>query len=251
MRFFGMRSHNPILRRVSNEESGIYGEAAVATYQGVAAKTFWFLGLVVFGAIFGILLAFSNPDTVSLLLPIAAIVAFIAAIVSFLSPRSTKIAGSIYALAQGYVVGLISFAFEAMVSGVVLVTLISTFTVLLVVATLFLTNIVRVTSTFIRFLYTFAISVLLSMFIIFILSLFIPNIGVAMSQPAIMIGVSLIMVFLATLYLFFDLEVIRQVVEGGYPKHAEWYASFGLVFTIVWLYLELLPLIARFLNSRN
>lgn len=250
MRFFGMRSHNPVLSRMAKEDTA-YGIVDVASYRGVAGKIFLFLALVLVGALTGIFLALESVESVGVLLPVAAIVAFIAAIVAFLAPKTTKISGSIYALAQGYVVGLISFAFEAMVSGVVLVTLISTFTVLLVVATLYMTNLVRVNSTFVRFLYTFAISVLLTMFIVFILSLFIPNVAIAMSTPWIMIGVSFIMVFLATLYLFFDMEVIRQVVEGGFPKQMEWYASFGLVFTIVWLYMELLPLIARFIRSQN
>lgn len=250
MRFFGMRSHNPVLVRIAKEET-TYGIVDVATYRGVAAKVFLYLALVLVGAGTGIFLGLQNSELMGTLLPVAAIVAFIGAIVAFVAPRTTKISGSIYALTQGYVVGLISFAFEAMVSGVVLVTLISTFTVLLVVATLFLTNLVRVNSTFVRFLYTFAISVLLTMFIVFILSMFIPSLAVAMNTPWIMIGVSFIMVFLATLYLFFDMEVIRQVVEGGSPKQMEWYASFGLVFTIVWLYMELLPLIARFIRSQN
>ena len=49
--------------------------------------------------------------------------------------------------------------------------------------------------------------------------------------------------FIATLYLFFDLEQIRQTVEGNYPKEYEWMASFGISFTLIWLYVEILRLV--------
>jgi len=47
-------------------------------------------------------------------------------------------------------------------------------------------------------------------------------------------------VFLATLYLFFDIEQIRQIVEGRAPKDLEWYVAFGFIFTVIWLYTQLL-----------
>ena len=49
----------------------------------------------------------------------------------------------------------------------------------------------------------------------------------------------------------FDLENIRQIVEGEQPKMLEWFAAFGLAFTVIWLYMEVLPLIAQLLMNSD
>ena len=63
--------------------------------------------------------------------------------------------------------------------------------------------------------------------------------------------VSAISIFIASLYLFFDLENIRQVVQGQYPKQYEWYAAFGLSFTLIWLYVEILRIAIVILSKAN
>ena len=59
------------------------------------------------------------------------------------------------------------------------------------------------------------------------------------------IGFSLVVVVIAALNLVLDFDFIEKGVENGAPKYMEWYASFGLVVTLVWLYLELLRLLAK------
>ncbi|HBP25771.1 MAG TPA: hypothetical protein DD618_02330, partial [Acholeplasmatales bacterium] len=131
--------------------------------------------------------------------------------------------------------------------GVVLTTLMSTIVVLIVVATLFLTRLIVVDNRFIRFLLIFAISILVSQILMWILS---RGLGVQYDFWTSLLT-SGIMVFLGTLYLLFDFENIRRIVEKGAPKTMEWYASFGLVFTVVWLYMEILPIIARIFFNRD
>lgn len=65
------------------------------------------------------------------------------------------------------------------------------------------------------------------------------------------LGISAITILLASIYLLMDLDNIRLVVEGGYPKAMEWYAAFGLTFTLVWLYVEILRLVAVIFADRN
>lgn len=67
---------------------------------------------------------------------------------------------------------------------------------------------------------------------------------------AIGIGFSVFVVALAALNLILDFDMIEQGVELGAPKYMEWYGAFGLLVTIVWLYLEILRLLSK-LNSRN
>jgi uncharacterized YccA/Bax inhibitor family protein len=104
-----------------------------------------------------------------------------------------------------------------------------------------------VKSGFIKFLVIFAIGLFLTQIILYLIMTFTGqayNFGLCL-------GISVLTVFLATLYLFFDLEHIRQVVEGGYPKDLEWYASFGLVFTLVWLYIEILRIVTILFANRD
>ena len=246
------RSNNPVFKRALNSEFAYDG--ASATYMGVAGKVFYYIGMVLIGAFGGLLLSQTNPEAFGTLLVISLFTTFIFGLVAMLSPRLSRVMGTLYCLAQGMVVGVVSLVFEAAAPGVVLIAITSTLVVLIVVATLFLTNLVKVNGKFMRFLTVFSISVLISMLIIWILSFTLYR-GVAANSSLgyfrSNIIISLIMVFLATLYLFFDLEYIRQVVEGGAPKMMEWYVAFGLVFTIVWLYMEILPIVFRILARDN
>ena len=219
----------------------------MSTYVGVAIKTIVYLLLVLVGAFCGIMLGSVNASVYGTLLTVAALSTFIFALVSFWSPKAVKITGSIYCILEGVVVGFVSMAYGAVAEGAVATALISTIMVFTVVVTLFLTNIVKVTSRFTRFLVIFAIGMLLSQLVLWlIMSLT----GQAYSF-SLCLGISAVTVFLATLYLFFDLEQIRQIVEGGYPKEMEWYVSFGLVFTLVWLYVEILRIVTILFARRN
>lgn len=241
-----MRSTNPVFRRTLN---GYGGEAAynytAATYRGVFFKTLYFIAMTIIGAVGGLLTMATNETVFTGMLSFSIFGTMIFSFLAIIFPNLSKVFGTLYCLGEGLLVGVVSMYFETIVPGVVFAGLASTIVVLLVVATLFLTNVVKVNGTFIRFLMVFSISVILSQLIIWILSL----VGFGTYVPGDSLLISVIMVFLASLYLLFDLENIRQVVEGGAPDSLEWYVSFGLVFTIVWLYLEVLPLVARIMLS--
>ena len=64
------------------------------------------------------------------------------------------------------------------------------------------------------------------------------------------IGISMVIVVIAALNLVLDFDFIEQGQANGAPKHMEWYASFGLLVTLVWLYVETLRLLAK-LQSRD
>ncbi|MGB4538178.1 MAG: Bax inhibitor-1/YccA family protein [Bacilli bacterium] len=245
MNFF--RSHNPVYRRALNETESLDKTYEASTYAGVARKALFYIALVLVGAFGGLALMVSNTELFVTMLIISLFTTTIFALFAFLIPSAAKVFGSLYCLAEGLLVGVVSLAFEAVAPGVVLAALLSTVVVLTLVVTLFLTGTVKVTSKFIRFLMIFALSILVTMLLLWIISLFIQ----IEFDFRIMAVVSGIMIFLCTLYLFFDLEMIRRVVEGGAPKFFEWYVAFGLVFTLVWLYMEILPLLARLMMRRD
>ena len=86
----------------------------------------------------------------------------------------------------------------------------------------------------------------------FILGLFGVNVGVLdpTNSSAIAIGINLVIIVIASLNLVLDFDFIEGASKRGAPKYMEWYGAFGLLVTLIWLYLEILRLLAR-LNSRQ
>jgi len=85
----------------------------------------------------------------------------------------------------------------------------------------------------------------------FILGLFGINIGFIHSNGLIGIGFSLFVVVIAALNLVLDFDFIEKGAESGAPKFMEWYGAFGLLVTLVWLYIEILRLLAKLASRRN
>lgn len=80
----------------------------------------------------------------------------------------------------------------------------------------------------------------------FIMSLFGVNLGFMHSSGPLGIGINLVILVVAALNLIMDFDFIERGAEAGAPKYMEWYGAFGLVVTLVWLYIEFLRLLSRF-----
>lgn len=238
-----LRSNNPVFRKAMRTEN-FETDYAVATYKGVTVKTVIYLVCTLIGAVGGVLLAGINETLFVTMLSVSGIFTFIFALTAMISPKLSKVCGIMYCLAEGMLVGVISTIYESVAGGVILATLISTFTVLLVISTLFMSGIIKVNSKFMKFLLTIVISVILSQLILFVFSL----VSGVQFGFGLNFGVSLVMIFVASLYLLMDMQQVVNIVEGGFPKQYEWYVAFGLVFTLIWIYLELLPLVFRLIG---
>ena len=233
-----MRYNNMVFRRMSKVQ-GEAGTYEVASYKGIAWKCLFFLAMTVLGAVGGLFIAIQNPALYVGLLGVGVIGTTILALISMLSVRACKVTGTLYCLFEGLSIGLVSLICASILEGAVSIAILATVSVFAVVSLLFVSNIVKVNSGFVKFLLIFAISYMVSMLVFGIASL----VGNFEFSWGFTLLFSAVTVFIATLYLFFDLENIRQTVEGGYPKEYEWMASFGLAFTLVWLYVEILRLV--------
>ncbi|MFA6627794.1 MAG: Bax inhibitor-1/YccA family protein [Bacilli bacterium] len=238
-------SSNPVFRKLEKENVGVNEGFAQATYAGVALKSLYYLFMAVVGAVIGIYLMVNQPDIFVSILIGSFIVGLITALMSFIKPNWTKVTGTIYCLAEGMLLGTISLLFEAELPGIIISAVAGTFAVVFVVSVLYLTNIVKVTRKFVRFLIIFALSFILSQLVLFFLSLFIPGLSSSFGGGFGIIA-SVLSCVLAVFYLFFDMEVIRSTVESGQPKYLEWFAAFGIVYTTLWVYIEILRIIAIF-----
>ncbi len=232
MRF---RSSNLVFKKLFGIDKELSYE--VCTYKGIALKTLYFLLMTVVGAAIGIGMLFVAPEVLVVMLALSGILTLVFSIVGLCFPKQSKVFGTLYCLVEGMLVGLLSAICMELAGGSVSIALLSTIAVFAVVTFLFTGNIIKVNNKFMKFLTIFAISFILGTIIMGIFSIFFTiNFGITLL-------INGIVIFLASLYLFFDLENIRQVVEGEYPKVYEWYASFGLAFTLIWLYVEILRLV--------
>ena len=237
--------NNIAFRRILKEQSGEVVDGA--TYKGIALKTLFFLFLTVASAVGGLLFGSVYPEAYIVMIVVAALSTFVLSIISMLSVRACKITGSLYCIAEGLLLGIVSYAVSIVLEGAVSVALLATILVFAVVTLLYVTNIVKVDNKFMKFLSIFAIS-----FILFMLfySIYCWVTG-SFASFGLSVLISILSIFLATLYLFFDLEKIRQIVEGGYDKSLEWNAAFGLSFTLIWLYVEILRLVIIIADRRR
>ena len=177
--------------------------------------------------------------------------AFFVGIFTALSPRRARVLGPVYALLEGYLLGAISAMFDAQTEGIVGAAVLATVCVFLVSLVLYLTRIVKPTRRM-AFGVTAAIGGLgLLYFFVAIASLFDWAWLYSDQFQTIGVVVTLIAVVLAALSLTLDLAQIESGVASGAPKFMEWYSAYGLMVTLIWLYLTLLRLLAWIARGRQ
>ncbi len=246
---------NPAITRLSGYQS-FSGQRA--GYSGIALKALYFVVLTFVSAAAAFVLSYDLFQTesagfvVMALLIGAPLLAFIFAMIASFRPLTAPVTGTFYAILQGLAMGFISLIIESAYSGVVFAALISTVSVLMIMLVLYSTGIIRVGAFFRKFMISALLGALAAQLIIFVISLFSPAISdLFYGTGNFSILVSIIMVILASLMILFDLQRITETVEGGLDKRYEWAAAFGLLVTIIWLYMEFLRLFAKIAARRK
>jgi uncharacterized YccA/Bax inhibitor family protein len=173
------------------------------------------------------------------------LVGFVCAIVVHFKPMWSKVLGPVYAVAQGFFLGAISKAYNNAYDGVVIQAVGATMGVFFMMLVLYRTGVIKVTDKFRRIIVTATLGLMAFYLVSFVLSLFGVNIGIFQSASLLGIGFSLFAATLAAMNLALDFDFIEQGAKQALPKGMEWYAAFGLVITLVWLYLELLRLLSK------
>ena len=163
-----------------------------------------------------------------------------------LAPYTTPI----YAALEGVALGGISVVFEARYPGIVSQAVFLTFGTLGALLMAYRSGVVKATENFKLGVVAATGGIALLYFLSFILGFFGMSVPLIHSSGTFGILFSLFVVVIAALNLVLDFDFIEKGVERGAPKHMEWYGAFGLLVTLVWLYLEILHLLAK-LQSRN
>ena len=162
-------------------------------------------------------------------------------------PQLAKFIAPVYAIAQGFFVGAISKAYETFYDGIVVQAAGATIAVFAVMLVLYRTRIIKVTDRFRRIVVTATIGVMLFYGVSLLIRLFAgPDSISFLSSPSLLgIGFSIFVAGLAAFNLALDFDFIERGAQQQLDKNFEWYAAFGLLVTIIWLYLELLRLFAK------
>lgn len=176
---------------------------------------------------------------------IGVIVGFVAVIALYFRPRLAKILGPIYALAQGFFVGSISKIYENQWSGIVVQAALATVCVFTVMLVLYRTRIIKVTNRFRKIVIGATLGVMLLYLVSFVLNLFGNGLSFISDPSAFGIIFSVFVCGLAAFNLALDFDFIERGAKEGMAKDYEWVAAVGLLVTIVWLYLEILRLLAK------
>lgn len=151
----------------------------------------------------------------------------------------------LYAAFEGLFLGAISALFERMYPGIVMQAVMLTAAVFFGLLFAYKTRIIRATENFKLGVFAATSAIALVYLVSIVLGLFGVRMPFLHDSGPIGIGISLIIVVVAALNLVLDFDFIEEGAEKGAPKYMEWYGAFGLLVTLVWLYLELLRLLAK------
>lgn len=245
-----MRSGNPSLRENTFDEySGMsYGHESM-TIQGTVNKTFILLVLVLVSAGFTWSQYFAGVNILPHLV-IGAIGSLILSLVVVFAKRSAPITAPIYALLEGLFVGGISALYETEFEGITIMAVTLTFTVMLGLLLVYKSGLIKVTQNFRLGLFAATLGIFFTYLISFILGLFGVTVPFIHDSGPIGILVSIVIVVIAALNLVLDFDFIEKGAQMNCPKYMEWYGAFGLMVTLIWLYLEILRLLSKIASRK-
>lgn len=251
------KSSNPALREnIFHKDYSISSEAM--TINGTMNKTGLMLLIVMAAAIFTWNKFFAaiavNPEGgAAAVMPwviVGGIGGLITAIVTAFRPQSSGISAPIYAIFEGLLLGGLSAIFESMYAGIVMRAVALTLAVFLAMLFLYRSGIIKVTEKLKMGIFAATAGIAVVYLVSFIGGFFGMEFSFLHGNSNFSIGFSLLVVAIAAFNLVLDFSFIENAAEQGAPKYMEWYGAFGLMVTLIWLYLEILRLLSK-LASRD
>ena len=256
-----MRSGNPALRADTFLDAGsgalVRGGAGAMSLNGTVNKTGILLLLSVLTAAFAwnqsIVIGADGvatvaPGVVGYMLG-GAIGGFILAMVTVFKKTWAPVTAPLYALVEGFFLGSISAMYELRFDGIVFQAVLLTFGTLFALLMAYRSGLIKATENFKLGVVAATGGIALVYLATIALRMFGKDIPLIHESGIVGIGFSLFVIVIAALNLVLDFDFIENGVEQGAPKYMEWYGAFGLMVTLVWLYIEFLRLLSK-LNSR-
>jgi uncharacterized YccA/Bax inhibitor family protein len=244
-----MRTSNPALNdKTFRGEGMVIGDTMTMT--GTINKTGVLLLCAIATAAWAWNTTSQSPDQAPGFALIGAIGGLIVAFITIFKKSAAPITGPIYAVLEGLVLGSLSQIFEKAYPGIAIQAVALTFGTLLALLLVYRTGIIRVTEKFKLGVIAATGGIALFYLLTLVLGFFGIQFTSVYGAGAIGIGFSIFVVIIATLNLVLDFDFIENGVASGVPKYMEWYSGFALLVTLIWLYFEILRLLAK-LRSRR
>jgi uncharacterized YccA/Bax inhibitor family protein len=193
-----------------------------------------------------------NPSLMTTLMWVGVIGGLVTGLIISFKPKTATYLAPVYGILEGFFVGAISAvlneAFAERFPGLVITAVGLTLGVAIAMFLLYNFRIIRPTEKFKSILFSATLGIAVFYLITMILRLCSVNVAfMNFGDTSLLgIGISLFVVAIAALNLILDFERIEKGAELGAAKYMEWYSAFGLLVTIVWLYIEILKLLSRF-----
>ncbi len=250
-----MHSGNPALNQ--NTFSGLPRSADQMSLQGTVNKSFILLALLFIPAAWvwqqmpqpGDLMARESVSMGGYIMT-GFIGGLVLALVTMFKKEWSPVSAPLYAAFQGLALGGISVQYSYLYDGIVLQAVGLTMAIFTALLMAYTSGMIRATENFKLGITAATGGIALFYLFAMIAGMFGMNFPMIHGGGIIGIGFSLVVVVIAALNLVMDFDFIEEACERGAPKYMEWYAAFGLIVTLVWLYLEILRLLSK-LNSRN
>ncbi len=249
-----MKSTNPAFGRNAFSSVRDFSEQRM-TITGTVNKSFFLLSLVFLAAIWSWqeslkMAANSYPLSRSegafpLILMIGAIGGFAVGLLTVFIKKISPYTSPLYAVLQGVVLGAVSASFEKAYGGIVFQSVVGTLGTFLFMLFAYRSNMIRATEGFKKGMMAALGGLFFVYLISFILGFFGKTIPYIHQSGLIGIGFSVFVVCIAAFSFILDFDCIEQGAREGAPKYMEWYGAFGLLVTLIWLYLEILRLLAK------
>ncbi len=262
---------NPILRRLSRitERS----ETDSASYAGIAVKTGWFLLMTLAGMIVQLIVKaamanepvwqtfeFYEKFTVALtkketvIVAVVLILGLVSELVGIFIRKTVPVTGTLYSASQGYVISFLVFKVLIGYEYLGLEALLLTVAVVAVMSWLYASGTVKADKkyrTVLLALILGSVGLGLMSFLGSLIPATRPYVQAMTRNPVISIGMDVVGLLIAALFLISDFSMIDDCVKQHYPKEYEWSAAFGLTFTVIWIYLKILDLLMQLVDDKK
>lgn len=266
----GLLRSNPVLSRLSKITERSQDNAA--TYAGIARKTSFFLLMTLVGLVAQLVvmnamgnepvwqeITINEQFTLELtqkeavIFAAVVILGFVAELLGIFVRKTIPVTGTLYSISQGYVISFLVFKVLNGYEYLGMEALLLTVAVVFVMSWLYSSGIVKADSKFRTVLLSLMLGSLAFGLLTFIGSLIPatrPFVQSMMNNSFLVIAMDVIGLVIAALFLISDFSTIDSCVKEGYPREYEWAGAFGLVFTVIWIYLKILDLLME-LNGKN
>jgi uncharacterized YccA/Bax inhibitor family protein len=249
------QSGNPTLSQKIFDRSLEQSDGSVMTVRGAINKFGFLLFMVIAGAAYTWHLYYTNQQqTMMTLMWVGIIGGLISVIAIAFKPTLATYLSPAYGILEGFVLGALSAilndAFAEKYPGLVIQAVGLTFGVAIAMFLLYNFRVIKATEKFKSVVFTATAGIAIFYVLTLVLRLFHVNIPFMYDSSMFGIGLSIFIIAIAALNLIIDFDMIEQGAATGAPKFMEWYGAFGLLVTMIWLYIEILRLLSRFAGRK-